>query len=106
MNSSVDPLREIRDAIDSVTRYAARGCSGMACDRARHAWMGNQLSVIGRAAEGASDEVRKAVPGVPWDSLVQLSDEEQGVASMTADEMQRYVEHVLPGVRKALPPSR
>jgi len=106
MNTSGNPLREIRDAIDSVTRYAARGCSGMACDRARNTWMGNQLSVIGRAAKGASDETRKAFPGVPWDSLAELSDEEQGVASMTADEMQRYVEHVLPGVRKALPRSR
>jgi len=106
MNAAADPLREIRDAIDSVTRYAARGCSGMACDRVRHAWMGNQLSAIGRAAEGASDEVRKAFPGVPWDSLAELSDEARGVASMTADEMQRYVEHVLPGVRKALPRSR
>jgi len=74
MNAAADPLREIRDAIDSATRYAARGCSGMACDRVRHAWMGNQLSAIGRAAEGASAEVRKALPGVPWDSLAELTD--------------------------------
>lgn len=99
-------LRVMRDAMDAVTRYASRGCAGMACDRVRSAWMGNQLGIIGRAAAAAPVDIREALPDIPWGRLAALADGERGVDSMTADEMQRFVEHVLPEVRRALPPWR
>ncbi len=37
MGEANDTIHLMRDAIDAVTRYATRGCSGMACDRAREA---------------------------------------------------------------------
>ena len=92
----------MREAIDAVSRYALRGCSGTACDVARGAWMGNQLTVIGRAAAAVPDEVRDMYVDVPWESLASLADEQHGVASMTADEMQRIVERELPRVKQAL----
>ena len=99
-----DPVivNEILQAIDAVTRYTTRGCSGMACDRAREAWMGNHLAVIGRAACRATPELRNAQPEIPWDRLAMLADEERGVTTMTADVMQEYVEHMLPKVARAL----
>jgi uncharacterized protein with HEPN domain len=102
MAIEADALREMRDAVDAVIRYTTRGCSGTACDRARGAWMGNQLGAIGVAAAKASDEVRDAYPDIPWAGLAALADEQHGVVTMTADEMQRFVERELPQVRKAL----
>jgi len=102
MGNDTSSMRTMRDAIDAVTRYASRGCSGMACDRARGAWMGHQFHVIGTAAADTADEVRRAYPGLPWDRLEALADSQRGVAAMSADEMQRFVEQELPAVRKAL----
>lgn len=102
MDDAPGIVHEMVQAIDAVTRYATRGCSGMACDRAREAWMGNHLAVIGRAASRATPELRNARPEVPWDRLAMLADEESGITTMTADAMQDYVEHVLPQVARAL----
>lgn len=102
MDDATVTVHEILQAINAVTRYATRGCSGMACDRAREAWMGNHLAVIGRAASHATPELRNALPEVPWDRLGALADEERGVTTMTADAMQDYVQRVLPKVAKAL----
>jgi len=97
-----DSLRVMRDAVDAVIRYATRGCSGTACDRARGAWMSNQLGAIGAAAASIPQEVRDTYPDIPWSRLDLLADREGVVATMTADEMQRIVERELPRVRQAL----
>ncbi len=102
MDDTQSIVHEMQQAIDAVTRYATRGCSGMACDRAREVWMGNHLAVIGRVASRAPLELRNARPEVPWDRLAMLTDEESGVTNMTADAMQDYVEHVLPQTARAL----
>jgi uncharacterized protein with HEPN domain len=102
MNSQSGTLREMGEAIDAVTRYVWKGCSGAACDLARGAWMGNQLAAVGRAAVVVPEEVRAAYAGIPWDTLSALADEQGGVASMSADEMQRFVERELPRVKQAL----
>ncbi len=102
MDDAQSIVREMQQAIEAVTRYATRGCSGMACDRARGAWIGNHLRVLGRAADRATPELRQAHPEIPWDRLSALADEGQGVVAMTADEMQEYVERVLPHVARAL----
>jgi uncharacterized protein with HEPN domain len=92
----------MRTAVDAVIRYATRGCSGTACDRARGAWMSNQLGAIGTAAASTPQEVRDTYPDIPWSRLDLLADREGVVAAMTADEMQRIVERELPQVRQAL----
>jgi uncharacterized protein with HEPN domain len=102
MDNDTASVRTMRDAIDAVTRYASRGCSGMACDRARGAWMGHQLHIIGMAAADTTDEVRRAYPGLPWDRLEALADSQRGVAAMSADEMQRFVDQELPRVKTIL----
>ncbi len=97
-----DPISRMRDAIDAVTRYAVRGCSSISCDRARIAWLSNQLGIIGHAAIEVTAESRRLHPDIPWESLCRLADEMQGLASMTADEMQQYAENELPRVRQLL----
>ena len=97
-----DPLRGMRDAVDAVTRYASRGCFGAACDRARGAWMSNQLGVVGSAAAAMPDAVKDKYADIPWEELVALADPQHGVLTMTVEEMQRFVERELPQVKRAL----
>ncbi len=102
MTDESQQIRQIREAVDAVTRYAARGCSGASCDLARGAWMSNQLGIIGRTAGSIPDEVKSSYGEVPWAQLIALTDVSHGLSSMTADEMQQFVEQVLPKARKAL----
>ena len=98
-----EQLHRMLQAIQAVGRYASRGCSGMACDRAQVAWMGNQLRVIGEAATALAPGLHSKYPDIPWDRLTALSGGDGGaVAGMSADEMQRFVERELPRVREAL----
>lgn len=98
-----EQLDRMLGAIEAVGRYASRGCSGMACDRAQVAWMGNQLRAIGGAATALAPGLRSKLPDVPWDRLMALSGNEGDVpAGMSADEMQRFVERELPQVRESL----
>jgi uncharacterized protein with HEPN domain len=94
-----EAVRRVREAVEAVTRYSARGCSGMACDLALRAWLGNQLGIIGEAASHVPEEWRLRYPGIPWQVLADLADEGLGVTSMTVEQMQRFVERELPPVR-------
>ena len=94
---SEQDLRIIVEAIDSVTRFASRGCSGMSCDRVRVAWLGNQLSVIARHASHLPEELKREHPSIPWAEIAALEDSSSGTpGGLTADEMQRFVERQLP----------
>ena len=97
-----EQLDRILEAIKAVGSYASRGCSGMACDRAQVAWMGNQLRVIGAAATALAPRLRSEFPDLPWDQLTALSGNDGRLAGMSADEMQRFVERELPQVRETL----
>lgn len=102
MSAEHDAARRMLDAIESVTRYASRGCSSMACDRARGAWMANQLSVIGREANALEPAVRSRLDGVPWERLQSFAGPTGASTMMTADEMQRFVERELPAISRQL----
>ncbi|TFH34144.1 MAG: hypothetical protein E4G93_05805 [Dehalococcoidia bacterium] len=107
MSEQQHALEEMREAVESVLRYTSRGCSSATCDRVRVAWLGNQLRTIGRRAAELSPALRDDFPELPWDRLIELTDESSGTpAGMTADEMQRFVERELPRLRKALKQSR
>ena len=102
MESETGSLDVMREAVDAVGRFGARGCMGMTCDRVRGASIAHQLSVIGRAAAATPDEARKARPDIPWDSLARLADVQRGGACMTAGEMEAFLEREIPRLRRAL----
>ena len=96
-------LRTILAAIQSVSRFATRGCSGMSCDRVRAAWLGNQLAVIARYASVLPEELKAEHPDIPWNELATLNDSSPGTpGGLTADEMQRFVERQLPVIDRQL----
>jgi len=95
------PVVHIQEAIEALTRFASHGCSGMACDRVRVAWMANQLEVIGRQAGMVPPETRMLFVDIPWERLRTRSAVRTD-GNMTADEMQRIAEKELPAVGRQL----
>lgn len=102
MEPVADWVTVMRNAGEALGRFAGRGCSSMTCDRVRHMWMVQQLNVLGKAAVSVPLEIRRDMPDVPWDRLSGLADERAGVPSMSDEDMQLFVERVVPVVRKAL----
>ena len=95
----------IIDAINDVTRFAARGCAGASCDRVRVAWMGTQLHTIATHAAELPEAVTDSNSELPWERLATMIDRSSGTpGGLTADEMQRFVERELPRFRKVLMP--
>lgn len=95
--------RVMYDAIEAVTRFASRGCSGMSCDRVRVAWLSNQLGVIATHASLLPPHVRHKNPALPWKKLEAMRDNSSGTpGGLTADEMERFVERELPALAREL----
>lgn len=93
----------ILEAINDVTRFASRGCSGASCDRVRVAWMGTQLHTIATHAAELPEALKAAHAELPWAQLAAMTDKSLGTpGGLTADEMQRFVERELPSFKKAL----
>ena len=96
-------VRIILEAINDVTRFASRGCSGASCDRVRVAWMGTQLHTIATHAAELPEGTKVSNPELPWERLATMIDRSSGTpGGLNADEMQRFVERELPSFKKAL----
>jgi uncharacterized protein with HEPN domain len=102
MAGEANPITVMRNAIDALSRFDARGCSSLSCDRVRRAWFVNQLSAIGWAAKDAPADVKQAWPDLPWDRLSELADEHSGASSLTDAGMRHVIEHELARVRHVL----
>ncbi len=102
MAVEADPIAVMRNAIDALSRFDARGCSSLSCDRVRRTWFVNQLSAIGWAAKSAPAEVKQAWPDLPWVRLCELADERNGASSLADDDMRHIIEHELARVRHML----
>ncbi len=95
--------RVMCDAIEAVTRFASRGCSGMSCDRVRVAWLSNQLRVIATHASLLPPRVKHENPALPWEELEAMRDNSSGTpGGLTADQMERFVERELPALARNL----
>lgn len=95
-------MQHIVEAIEAVTRYASRGCSSLACDAARGAWIANQFTIIGQQAARVSAATRKDASDIPWEHLESLSIQAGTTQRVSTDEMQRLVERELPAVGRRL----
>jgi uncharacterized protein with HEPN domain len=102
MAGDANPITVMRNAIDALSRFDARGCSSLACDWVRRTWYVNQLSAIGWAAKNAPAEVKQAWPDLPWDRLCELADERSGASTLPDASMQHVIEHELAQVRRVL----
>ena len=95
-------IEHMLEAIEAVTRYAARGCSSLACDAARGAWIANQFTIIGQQAARVSAATRDEASDIPWAHLESLSGQSSTRQNMPTDEMQRLVERELPAIGRQL----
>jgi uncharacterized protein with HEPN domain len=67
-------LRHIRDAIELIESYTARGRDAFLSEPIVRDAVLRNLEVIGEAVKNPSTEVRSRRPGVPWQRVAALRD--------------------------------
>jgi uncharacterized protein with HEPN domain len=63
-------LLDMRDAIEAVSKYAARGRSAFDADELVQTWIIHHLMLLGEAAAGLSDSFCDKHPDTPWSKIV------------------------------------
>jgi len=66
----VERLRDILEACEHIERYSRRGKAAYLADELVRNWMAHHIQLIGEAARHVPEEVRSAIPDVPWAQIV------------------------------------
>ena len=69
MRDDGERLQDIREAIESIEKYAARGRKAFETDELIQTWMVHHLQILGEAASRLGDEVKEKHPDVPWKKI-------------------------------------
>jgi uncharacterized protein with HEPN domain len=70
MRDDRERLRDIREAIERIEKYAARGREEFARDELIQIWVLYHLQIIGEAARALSAAFTQQHPEVPWPQIV------------------------------------
>ncbi|MFO0698945.1 MAG: HepT-like ribonuclease domain-containing protein [Nitrospira sp.] len=65
-------LRDIRDPIRQIERYAKRGRREFEEDELIHTWMIHHIQIIGEAASKLSPSFRKDHHEIPWPQIIKM----------------------------------
>jgi uncharacterized protein with HEPN domain len=63
-------LLDIREAVERIEKYAARGAEAFARDELIQVWVIHHLQIIGEAARALSPDLRERHPEIPWSKIV------------------------------------
>lgn len=66
MRDDTERLRDIRDAIENVQKYAARGKDAFRIDEFIQTWVLHHIQILGEAAARVSDEFQEQHPEVMY----------------------------------------
>ncbi len=69
MRSPSERVRDVLVAIENIERYLPRGRASMQADELLQTWFVRQLEVLGEAAAGIPEDVRRRAPQVPWPKI-------------------------------------
>jgi uncharacterized protein with HEPN domain len=72
LRSDRERLFDILDAVERIEAQAARGHAAFAGDEVAQTAVIRWIEVIGEAARGLSEAVRRAHPEVPWRQMVAM----------------------------------
>ena len=72
MRSDRERLHDILDAVDRIEAQAARGRDAFAGDELAQTAVIRWVEIIGEAARGLTEELRRAHPEVPWRQMVAM----------------------------------
>jgi uncharacterized protein with HEPN domain len=70
MRDDKERLRDIREAIENVQRYAARGKDAFREDELIQTWVLHHIQILGEAAARVSDEFQEQHPNIPWFKII------------------------------------
>jgi uncharacterized protein with HEPN domain len=72
LRSDRERLLDILEALERIDGQAARGHAAFAVDELAQTAVIRWIEVIGEAARGVSEELRRAHPEVPWRQIVAM----------------------------------
>ena len=70
MREDRERLLDIRDAIERIERYSARGRAAFDAEELVQTWIVHPLQIIGEAARGLTQPFRLTHPEIPWIQIV------------------------------------
>ena len=70
MRNDNERLLDIRDSIDHINKYAARGREAFEEDELIQTWVLHHLQILGEAAANISDELKQSCPQIAWHKIV------------------------------------
>jgi uncharacterized protein with HEPN domain len=70
MRDDRERLLDIREAIENVQKYAARGKDAFKSDELIQTWILHHIQILGEAAARISDEFQEEHPDIPWFKII------------------------------------
>jgi uncharacterized protein with HEPN domain len=70
MRDDRERLLDIREAIENIQKYAARGKDAFSEDELIQTWVLHHIQILGEAAARISDEFQEQHPDIPWFKIV------------------------------------
>lgn len=70
MRNDRERLLDIREAIENIQKYAARGKDAFRKDELIQTWVLHHIQILGEAAARISDEFQEKHPDTPWFKII------------------------------------
>jgi uncharacterized protein with HEPN domain len=70
MRNDRERLLDIREAIENIQKYAARGKNAFRKDELIQTWVLHHIQILGEAASRISDEFQEEHPDIPWFKII------------------------------------
>jgi len=70
MRDDRERLLDIREAIENIQKYAARGKDAFRKDELIQTWVLHHIQILGEAAARISDEFQEQHPDIPWFKMI------------------------------------
>lgn len=103
MRNDRERLADILEAIERIERYAKRGRDVFGQDELVQTWVVHHLQIIGEAARGLSDVLKKAHPQVAWPQIIGMRNVlVHAYFGIDADEVWSAVERNVPDLRQKI----
>ena len=72
MRSDKERIDDIREAIKNIEEYSLLEKADLFKDKLVQVWMVHHIQLIGEAASGLSDELKKKNPEIPWRKIIEM----------------------------------
>lgn len=103
MRDDRERLLDVLESLDRIDRQARRGRDAFENDELVQTWIIHHVEIIGEAARGISEELRKEYPHVRWRELVAMRNVlAHGYFGIDVETIWSTVQHDLPALREQI----